>query len=85
VILTLLVGAAIPLEYPIERAVILGAAKRQHFIAVGLIPPGSRALEAHMTQAFVRRFDPPTAQRIAAAAPCRAPPHVQEPGSASHY
>jgi hypothetical protein len=43
-----------PLEYPIERAIILGAAKRQHLIAIGLVPPGSRALEAHMTNELVR-------------------------------
>ena len=54
-------------EYPIEGPVILGAAQRQHLIAVALVPPGPRALEPHMTNEFVRRFNPTTANRIAPA------------------
>ena len=52
-------------KHLIEGAVILGAAQRQHLIAVALVPPSSRALEPPMTNEFVRRFDPSTAQRIA--------------------
>src|ERR1700704_3114307 len=37
-------------------------------IAVRLIPPGTGALEPHMTNELVGRFDAPTAQRIAPAA-----------------
>src|ERR687891_2783922 len=47
-----------------ERAVILGTAKRQHLIAVFLIPPGSRALEPHVTDELVGRLNSPAAQRI---------------------
>lgn len=52
-------------KYPIEGPVILGAAKCQHLIAVALVPPCPRALEPHMTNDFVRRLNPPTANGIA--------------------
>jgi hypothetical protein len=52
-------------KYPIEGPVILGAAKCQHLITVALVPPGPRALESHMTNEFVRRFNPTTANGIA--------------------
>src|SRR5215471_4009012 len=52
-------------KHLIEGPVILGTAQCQHMIAVRLIPPGTGALEPYMTNKFVRRFDPPTAQRIA--------------------
>src|SRR5262245_38144201 len=52
-------------KYPIEGTVILGAAQCQHLIAVALVPPCPRALEPHMTNAFVRRFNPTTAKGIA--------------------
>src|SRR5256884_3823792 len=56
-------------KYPIEGTVILGAAKCQHLIAVALVPPCPRALEPHMTNAFVRRFNPTTANGIAPSTP----------------
>src|SRR2546429_9978016 len=56
-------------KYPIEGTVILGAAKCQHLIAVALVPPCPRALEPHMTNEFVRRFNPTTANGIAPSTP----------------
>jgi len=52
-------------KYPIEGPVILGAAQCQHLIAVALVPPCPRALEPHMTNEFVRRFNATTANGIA--------------------
>ena len=52
----------------IEGAVILGTAKRQHLIAIGLIPPGTRAFEPDMTNEFVGRLDPTAPQRVAPSA-----------------
>src|SRR5215217_4494516 len=46
-------------KYPSEGTVILGAAQCQHLIAVALVPPCPRALEPHMTNECVRRFNPP--------------------------
>jgi hypothetical protein len=52
-------------KHLVERAVILGAAKRQHLVAVAFVPPGSRALEPHMTDELVGRLNSPAAQWIA--------------------
>ena len=56
------------LEDLIEGAVILGTAKRQHVVAVALIPSGTRAFEPYMTNELVRRLDPTATQWIAASA-----------------
>src|SRR5260221_13246153 len=55
-------------KHLIEGAVIFGTAQGQHLIAVELIPPGSRALEPHMTNELVGRLDPTATQRIAPSA-----------------
>ena len=55
------------LEYLVEGAIILGTSKRQHLIAVELVPPGTRAFQANMTDEFVGRFHPSTTQGIAPA------------------
>jgi hypothetical protein len=49
-------------KHVIERAVILGTAKRQHLVAGALRSPGSRPFETHMTNERVGRFDPAVAQ-----------------------
>src|SRR5262245_45609712 len=54
-------------KHLIESPIILGTAQGQHLITVGFIPPGPRALEPHMTNELIRRFDAPTAQWIASA------------------
>lgn len=56
----------VPHEHLIQCAVLFGTAKRHHLVAVHFIPPGTRALESHMTDARVGRCDAPTAQGIAA-------------------
>ena len=52
-------------KYLVERAIILGTAKRQHLVAVPFVPPRSWALEPHMTDELVGRLNPTAAQRIA--------------------
>ena len=55
----------IPLKDPLAGALVPGAAQRQHVIAIGQIPPGARAFEAHMADKLIGRLNPSTAQGIA--------------------
>ena len=56
-----------PRKHLMESAIVLRTPQRQHLIAVDLVPPGTGAFQANMTDEFVRRFHPPTTQGIAAA------------------
>src|SRR5713101_3631635 len=60
---------SVTLKDLLKGAVVLSAAQRQHMIAVGHIPPRSRAFEAHVTDEFIGGLNAATAQRIAGSAP----------------
>jgi len=54
-----------PLNHPIERAIVLGTSQGQDVVTVAHIPPGTRTLESNMEDKLVGRLNPPTAQGIA--------------------
>ena len=52
-------------EDVVEGPIVRGTVQRQHVIAIGHRPPGARAVAAHVTDEFMGRLNPATAQRIA--------------------
>jgi hypothetical protein len=53
------------LEDSLKGAVVDGTAQGQHMVSLYEIPPGSGALQPHMTETFVGCRDAPTADGIA--------------------
>src|SRR5918999_2828350 len=53
------------LEDSLKGAVVDGTAQGQHMVSLFEIPPGSGALQPHMTDTFVGCLDAPTADGIA--------------------
>jgi hypothetical protein len=58
------------LEDALKGAVVDGTTQGQHMVGLLTIPPGSGALQPHMTDAFVRRLDAPTPDGITALPGC---------------
>ena len=49
-------------KHLIKGAVVLGTTQGQHLVAVALVPPSPRALEAGMANELVGRFNPTATQ-----------------------
>ena len=56
-ILTLSAVVVDSAQTPDGRSHIFGPAQRQHLVAVDLIQPGPQALESHVTNELIERFD----------------------------